>query len=336
MATQYLVTGATGFLGGHVVRQLVAQGHRVRALVLPDDRTASTLPEGTQIVPGDVLDTDSLKRFFDKRAGDQLVVIHCASIITMRWEVDERVRAVNVGGTRNIIKFCLQNNARLVYVSSVHAIPEAPHGHTMTEPDVFDPALVEGGYAKTKAEATRAVMDSVKKDGLRASTVHPSGLCGPGDTQGGYFTQMFIDYAAGNIPAGVIGGYGFADVRDVAAAVIACMEKGRIGVPYILDGDYVTVRQIFDVLHRDLGMRKTRLYVPLWVARLFLPLFTAWYRMRNQKPVFNSYSLYTLGVNGSFSSNRARTELGFAPRPYQESMADAVRWLIAQGRISLN
>lgn len=333
MATLHLVTGATGFLGGHIVRQLLAQGHPVRALALPDDPTMSALPDGVEIFAGDVLNMDSLLRFFQKDPEDHLIVIHCAGIITMRWEVDERAYAVNVVGTRNIVKLCLQNDARLVYVSSVHAIPELPHGQMMAEPDTFDPALVVGGYAKTKAEATQAVLDAARMHGLSACTVHPSGLCGPGDTQCGYLTQMFIDYAHGNIPAGVDGGYGFADVRDVAAAILACVEKGRKGASYILDGDFMTVRQIFGVLNHDLHMRRTRLYVPLWVARSFLPLFTLWYRLRGQKPVFNRYSLYTLGINGAFSSRRAREELGFAPRPYRDSIVDAVNWLVSNGRI---
>jgi dihydroflavonol-4-reductase len=120
----------------------------------------------------------------------------------------------------------------------------------------------------------------------------------------------------------------------VAAGIVACLEKGRDGTSYILGGHYVTIRQIFDVLHDDLGMRKTRLYVPLWVARLFLPLFTLWYKLRRQKPVFSRYSLFTLGVNGRFSSERAESELGFVSRPFPDIIKDAVTWLRKEGRIS--
>lgn len=335
MADIYLVTGATGFLGSHVVQQLLAQGKRVRALVLPGDKTVASLPASVDIVPGDVTDMDSLRRFFAHTPDESLYVIHCASIITMAWEVEERVHRINVGGTRNIIDLCLEHDVRkLVYVSTVHAIPEKPHGQVISEVDNLDPALVEGSYAKTKAEATQMVLDSARQRGLHASCVHPSGLCGPGDMQGGYLTQMFIDYDQGHIPAGVKGGYSFADVRDVAAGIVACLEKGRDGTSYILGGHYVTIRQIFDVLHDDLGMRKTRLYVPLWVARLFLPLFTLWYKLRRQKPVFSRYSLFTLGVNGRFSSERAESELGFVSRPFPDIIKDAVTWLRKEGRIS--
>ena len=153
----------------------------------------------------------------------------------MAWEVEERVHRINVGGTRNIIDLCLEHDVRkLVYVSTVHAIPEKPHGQVISEVDNLDPALVEGSYAKTKAEATQMVLDSARQRGLHASCVHPSGLCGPGDMQGGYLTQMFVDYDQGHIPAGVKGGYSFADVRDVAAGIVACLEKGRDGTSYIL------------------------------------------------------------------------------------------------------
>lgn len=334
MAQLYLVTGATGFLGGHVVSRLLARGQRVRVLVLPDDPTAPRIPQGVEVVTGDVLDQDSLRAFFRSDGGDEMYVVHCASMITMSWEVTERAHAVNVDGTRNIIRCCLEQHVnRLVYVSSVHAIPEKPDGEVITEVEAFDPGAMKGAYATTKAEASQAVMDGVHRDGLHASIVHPSGLLGPGDTQGGYLTQMLIDYDQGRIPAGVRGGYSFADVRDVAEAIIACLDHGRDGAGYILDGHYVTIRQIFEVLHRDLGMKKTRVYFPLWVARLFLPLFTLEYALRGQKPVFSSYSLYTLGGNGSFSSARARRELAFEPRPYAETIADAVRWLRGEGRI---
>ena len=207
MADIYLVTGATGFLGSHVVQQLLAQGKRVRALVLPGDKTVASLPASVDIVPGDVTDMDSLRRFFAHTPDESLYVIHCASIITMAWEVEERVHRINVGGTRNIIDLCLEHDVRkLVYVSTVHAIPEKPHGQVISEVDNLDPALVEGSYAKTKAEATQMVLDSARQRGLHASCVHPSGLCGPGDMQGGYLTQMFVDYDQGHIPAGVKGG----------------------------------------------------------------------------------------------------------------------------------
>ena len=108
MADIYLVTGATGFLGSHVVQRLLAQGKRVRALVLPGDKTVASLPESVDIVPGDVTDMDSLRRFFAHTPDESLYVIHCASIITMAWEVEERVHRINVGGTRNIIDLCLE------------------------------------------------------------------------------------------------------------------------------------------------------------------------------------------------------------------------------------
>ena len=178
MADIYLVTGATGF-GQPCGAAVAGPGKRVRALVLPGDKTVASLPASVDIVPGD--DGYGQLAPFAHTPDESLYVIHCASIITMAWEVEERVHRINVGGTRNIIDLCLEYDVRkLVYVSTVHAIPEKPNGQVISEVDNLDPALVEGSYAKTKAEATQMVLDSARQRGLHASCVHPSGLCGPG------------------------------------------------------------------------------------------------------------------------------------------------------------
>ncbi|NLZ89467.1 MAG: NAD-dependent epimerase/dehydratase family protein [Clostridiales bacterium] len=329
-----LVTGATGFVGSNVINALLSRGKQVRALVLPGDPAASRLPEGVEVVAGDVLQPDSMAPLFDVPQGTDITVIHCVGIISMSWQVEDMVRRVNVTGTHHVVDWCLKAGVkRLVYVSTVHAIEEKPHGQVMTEPDFFDPDRMVGGYAKTKAEATALVMDAVHQQGLRASVVFPSGICGPGDIAGGFLTQMFIDYAAGRIPAGVKGGYSFVDVRDVADAIATCAEKGADGQGYILAGHYATIREMFSILHEDCGMKRTRLYVPLWVAKLGLPLFSLYYRQKKQKPVFTSYSLTTLASNGLFSSARAREELGFSPRPLRDTFIDTTAWLRKEGKI---
>ena len=111
---------------------------------------------------------------------------------------------------------CFKNKvSKLIYVSSVHAIPEKEDGGIITETYDFDPGKVVGLYAQTKAKATRAVLAASKK-GLNAYVVHPSGIIGPGDYGNGHSTQLIIDYIKGRLVAYVNGGYDFVDVRDVA------------------------------------------------------------------------------------------------------------------------
>ncbi|HSK69858.1 MAG TPA: NAD-dependent epimerase/dehydratase family protein [Candidatus Limnocylindria bacterium] len=330
----FFLTGAAGFLGGAVVRFLAGNGARVRALVLPGDPLAARLPAGVEVCFGDLTDEASLDRFFALPQGEAAVVIHCASVITMSLKPVAQVYEVNVRGLSRVLRRCASPGIRgLVYVSSVHAIPEKPRGETMAEPDMADPALVTGYYAKTKAEAAALVMKARRKTGLAASIVYPAGLCGPGDHGAGNLTQLILDYAAGRIPMCVSGGYNFADVRDVAQAVCRLALSGAFGEDYVLAGDYITVADMFAAIANRL-CGKAPPSCPLFLARLGLPLFTLGYRLRGVRPVFSSYALMTVRTNSLFDSGKARRDLGFDPRPAAESIRDSVDWLVAQGRLA--
>ena len=104
-------------------------------------------------------------------------MIHCAVIVSIGWNYNKLVHAVNVEGTRNVVSQCVASHVKkLVYVSSVHALPELPHGQVITEVDDFDPAKIKGFYGKTKAEASQIVLRAVREEGLDASIVFPGGL----------------------------------------------------------------------------------------------------------------------------------------------------------------
>ena len=160
----YLLTGAAGFLGNNIARQLVEKGCRVRGLVLKGDKAVKHIPEGVEIVYGDLTDKTSLENFFDVEK-EQLVCIHCASIVYLKEEPSELVYRVNVEGTRNVIDLCLKKNVeKLVYVSSTGTVAELPHGQLMREPEKFDLDKIVGYYGKTKAMATQLVFDAVKEN----------------------------------------------------------------------------------------------------------------------------------------------------------------------------
>lgn len=132
MSKIYLLTGAAGLLGSNISRQLIEKGETVRAFVLENDPAAKYIPEGAEIVYGDLCYVDSLERLFDVPEDSEVYVIHSASIVTLRPEPNPKVYAVNVGGTENIINKCLEHKVKkLVYISSTSAIPELPHGRPL-------------------------------------------------------------------------------------------------------------------------------------------------------------------------------------------------------------
>lgn len=160
--TEYIVTGATGFLGGAVVRELISRGRSVTALALPGDPLLPLLPEGAFVRFGDVTDRASLIPVFEWAEGCR--VIHCAGMVSVAAGQGEALGRINVQGTENIAGLCLEYGAkRLVYVSSVHAIPERPMGEVITEECRVSPELVHGAYAKSKAAATKKVLLAAEK-----------------------------------------------------------------------------------------------------------------------------------------------------------------------------
>ena len=184
--TVYLVTGAAGFLGSHICDELLKRGDHVRALVLPGDKSVKYIPEEVEITEGDLCNADSLERFFTIPKGQESVVIHCASIVTMNADFNQKLIDVNVGGTKNVIDICLKHSEckKMVYVSSTGAIPEQPKGTVIRETNQFTPidkSRQVGCYSQSKALATQMVLDACRECGLKACVVHPSGILGPKD-----------------------------------------------------------------------------------------------------------------------------------------------------------
>ena len=213
MKNLYIVTGANGHLGNTIIRILLERGERVRGLILPSEEP--DFPDRAEYVKGDVTEPESLRALFEGAERASVVVIHTAGIISIADEVTDALLKVNVEGTKNLLALAFENKvSKFVYVSSVHAIPERPY-RVLEETDEFSEDTVHGAYAKTKAMATRAVLEYVRK-GLDAVIVHPSGILGPYDSSGNHLVQLVSDYVAGKLPACVKGGYDFVDVRDVA------------------------------------------------------------------------------------------------------------------------
>ena len=327
MYDKYLVTGATGFLGRAVVEELARRDAQVRALVLPDDPYAHLLPKKVRSIAGDVCDKDALASFFAD-ADSRTCVIHCAGIVSVASRPGPKLYQINVGGTWRILRQCIAHSVgKMIYVSSVHAIPEKPKGCLITEDCKFSPGLVDGDYAKSKATATDLVLDAAAQ-GLNASIIFPSGIIGPGDVQGGSFTSMAKSFLAGRLPFAVRGGYDFVDVRDVAQGLLACCERGLPGKGYILSGHYATIGRMLQMVGAAANRRYRPICLPLGLARLAAPGYER-RSLRAGKPLFfTPYSVSVLGSNGQFSHAAASACFAYEPRPMEETLQDMAAWLL--------
>ncbi|NMD37561.1 MAG: NAD-dependent epimerase/dehydratase family protein [Christensenellaceae bacterium] len=335
MKRVYIVTGANGFLGNNIIRKLAEnKDNEIRALVLPQENTRPIEGLNCDIYLGDVTKPDSLNEIFNiDDSNAKLYVIHCAGIVYIKSKYNPIVYEVNVNGTKNIVAKVLEKNAKLVYVSSVHAIEEKPDREIITEIKDFDVDKVEGQYAKTKAEAAKYVLEMVENNGLDACIVHPSGMIGPNDFTNGHMTQLMVDVANRRLAACVNGGYDFADVRDVAEGIISACEKGKKGECYILSNRYIEVKELLDIVCEVSNIKKINIILPMWFAKLTAPLAELYYSILKQPPLFTKYSLYTLCSNSNFSNKKAQQELGYTNRDLKETVVDTIKWLKDQGRI---
>ncbi len=329
MYDRYFVTGAAGFLGRAVTEELVNRGAEVTALVLPNDPNTEKLPKTVHAVTGDVCELNSLERFFTG-AGSGSCLIHCAGIVSVASHPGDRMYQVNVAGTRNVIQLCSEHNiGKMIYVSSVHAIPEKPKGTVMTEDCEISPALVTGDYSKSKAAATESVFESIRR-GLNANVVYPSGIIGPGDSEGGSFTTMIRAFLAGKLPFSVKGGYDFVDVRDVAKGIVECSERGEVGKGYILSGWYITIDSMLRIAGEAANLKRRAVPIPLGLAKCAAPFYEKHSLKTGTKPFFTPFSVTILASNGLFSHAAASERFGYAPRPIEETLRDMVEWIIRQ------
>ena len=331
----YLVTGVAGNLGGSVAAALLKQEKNVRGLVLKGDPAVARVQEGVELCEGDITDTDSLDRFFTAVDSNmEIIVIHCAAIVALHPDFNQKVYDVNYVGTKNIINACVSHNVKkLVYVSSISAIPELPHGKAISEVKNFNPDVVRGYYGKTKAMASQAVFDAVQKYDLDASIVFPTGIFGPGDYAFGPVVSFIINYCAGKAPVGLEGSFNAVDSRDLANAIISCCDNGGKGEGYILGNECVTMKQMFHILSELTSTKEVKIILPAALSKL-LGRFSDIIEKITGKPMrLTSFTVYNLLRNNVFDCEKARRELGFHTRPFADSIRDIILWLKSENKI---
>ncbi len=324
MKRLYIITGAIGHLASTIIKYLKKEDCAVRGLILPDENAEDEA--NVKYYKGDITKIDSLEEIFSDTDGYEVIVIHVAGLISIARVVSPLLYEVNVNGTKNVVSLSMKYNVkRLVYVSSVHAIPEEKDMGVITEVNSFSKERVVGAYACTKAEATQAVLNAVK-NGLDAVIVHPSGIIGPFDEGNNHMVQMIKSYISGKLPAGVTGGYDFVDVRDVAKGCIAAVDKGVKGECYILSNRYYPVRDILEYMRLATNGKK-KLCMPIKLASGIAPVFEWIGKITKTRPLFTRYSLYTLDSNSRFSHDKATMVLGYSPRDLKLTIADTIAWL---------
>jgi dihydroflavonol-4-reductase len=311
-----LVTGATGFLGGHVTRLLIERGDEVRALVRPGSDLGSLAGLELSTVRGDVGDRRAVRRAL--RGVDR--VFHLAGTTNLRLS-RAAVFALNVEGTRNVLEEALRGGVeRVVYTSSVAAIGPSRKGSVATEANVWDAARYGIPYVDAKHEA-EAVVFGLADRGLPVVVVNPAHVLGAGD-RGRSSTALVRRFLRRQIRAYVDGTLNVVGVEDVARGHLLADERGVPGQRYILGNRNFTLDRLFTDLARLSGVEPPSVKLPLHVALIMV---------RAGQPVAGGYmpspsEVRAASLHWAFSSAKAKRELGWRTSPHEDCLEETIAW----------
>jgi len=319
------ITGASGHVGNNLVRKLNKKGITPRILV-HNPATLKKALKGLdfEAYRGDVNDIDSLNSLFE---GVE-TVFHCAALISISPGIIDKLRKVNVEGVKNVLEAVKKNGVKkLVHVSSIEALGDPGEGIVATEEMGFNPDKAMLEYGVTKAEAS-LIVQKAAENGMNVCIVCPVGVIGPNDYKPSQMGTMIMDFYNGKLPAYPgYGGFDWVDSRDVAEGILLAAEKGKKGEVYLLTGGHATNDEMMGILEDVTGKKRPKIALPYWL--MFSVGFFAefYYKASGKEAVITRDSARILKSNLRASSKKAKRELGFDPRPINETFKDQFEWL---------
>ncbi len=326
-----LITGASGFVGSAVVRQLIAAGHTVRALVRPDSDRRNLTGLSVEIVPGDLTDCRSL----DRALTGCSFLFHVAAIYRLWVPHPEEIYETNVTGTRNIMLAAAKAGVkRIVYTSSVATLGLPSDGSPADERTPASLKDMVGHYKRSKFLAEAEVKRLADEEGLPVVIVNPSTPVGPRDLKPTPTGRLILDAALGRMPAYVDTGLNFVHVDDVAIGHLLAFERGKIGDRYILGAQNMTLKEILTELALLTGGHPPKLRLPHNLILPFAYLSETWSHLTHGgEPRATVTGVRLAKKRMFFSTDKARHLLGFNPKPIEKGLREAVDWFKENGYI---
>jgi dihydroflavonol-4-reductase len=316
-----LVTGATGFVGSAIAAALRDSGYRVRVLVRAASSRINIHPDDAVAI-GDICDRDSVAAALQ----GVRYVIHAAADYRL-WAADpSEIVRTNVEGTRIVMEEALRAGVeRIVYTSSVATI-DLQAGVPADETHLLPEDRAIGAYKQSKVISERLVDHMVRTAGLPAVIVNPSTPIGPRDIKPTPTGRIIVEAARGAMPGFVDTGLNLVHVDDVAAGHLAALRSGAIGERYILGGENVYLRVMLAEIARVAGNRPPRLRFPVAAIYPIAVGAELWSRISGREPFVTRDGLRLARYHMFFDDAKARRELGYTSRPYQQGITDAIAW----------
>ncbi|WP_119166048.1 hopanoid-associated sugar epimerase [Algihabitans albus] len=323
-----LVTGASGFVGAAVARNLLGRGHRVRALLRSGSPRLNLKDLDVETVIGDLREPGSLEAALQGCSG----LVHAAADYRLWTRDPSELYATNVEGTKTLLRLAAKAGVeRIVYTSSVATLRLTETGQPSDETCEATLADMTGDYKRSKFLAEQAVRDLVRDEGLPAVIVSPSAPIGPGDVRPTPTGRIILEAAMGKMPAYVDTGLNVVHVDDVAEGHRLAFENGNVGEVYILGGENKTLKSILDIVDKNRGKHQRRLRLS---HRLVLPLARgaeAWARRFGGQPFATVDGVKMAEHLMFYSSAKAETALGYSHRSADEAISDALAWFRTHG-----
>jgi dihydroflavonol-4-reductase len=324
-----LVTGAAGFLGSHITRQLVARGEEVRVLLRPTSTNRAISDLSLEYVTGDLRDTASL----DRAMNSVKRVFHVAADYRLWARRSKEIYDSNVGGTRNMIEAARRAGVeQFVYTSTVAtiAVDRAALPNEATDSKLEE---MVGHYKRSKWLAEKEVL-AAAKNGFPVIVAMPTTPVGPGDWKPTPTGKIILDFLNGKMPGYVETGLNFVGVEECAAGHLLVADKGKAGERYLLGGENMTLKQVLDTLAAITGLPAPKLKIPHAVALGVAYADTALSRLIGKEPQIPVEGVKIAQHRMFVDCTRAQRELGFQAGPVAAALERAVHWYETNGYVS--
>ncbi len=324
-----LVTGAAGFIGSHVVRELLDKNVEVRCLIRPGENISNIQGLDVEIMEGDVLDIAAVWRAVQ----DVDTVFHLAAVFSIWMKDWSRIYEVNLQGSRNILWASLRaGTARVVYTSSIAAIGIAPGTMVSNEQTPFNQYTLGNHYVLTKYLSQQEAL-SFAANGLDLVVVNPCFPFGPNDIMPTPTGQIIVDILKGLSRMYFKGGINIVDVRDVAKGHVLAALKGKPGNLYILGSRNISTGEFMRLVCREAGFEERRLFrlpLPAMKAGTALLKLVSDY-VTDKPPMSTPPEIRYASQYLYFDNTKARQELEMEFRPVEDSVRDSIRWFREHG-----
>ncbi len=323
------LTGASGFIGGHVLRALEAEGTPVRCLVRGGSSRRNLAASRAEVIEGDLTDPTVVRRAVVGCSR----VFHGAADYRLFARRPAEIYASNVEGTRNVLAAAIDAGVeRIVYTSTVGTLGPLPDDSPADETSPVTLADMVGHYKRSKYRA-KQVAKQFAEQGAPIVIVHPSAPVGEADWKPTQTGRIVVDFLRRRMPATVDTGLNLIDVRDVASGHLLAATKGRLGEEYILGHRNMTLREIFQVLAEITGLPAPRLEVPHWIPLGIAALDTALSKVLPREPWLPLEAVQLARHKMYFDPSKAVRELGLPQTPVEEALRRAVDWYRDNGYV---